>query len=97
MVRQTQPKNKAAHPAAPVMSNTTKVKAGIIPAKPQAKRVTKDAKIQELEAEIARLKNPDGPHPSKEPFVCTLPLFSVFSLTCPSFLVVEVQEVTNLK
>lgn len=37
MVRQTRPKNKAAHPTAPVMSNTAKVKAGIIPAKPQAK------------------------------------------------------------
>ena len=73
MVRQTRAKNKTTHPAAPVMSEAAKVKAGITPAKPRAKRMTKDATIRELEARIAQLENPDGPHPSKEPLVRASP------------------------
>lgn len=51
------------------MSEAAKVKAGITPAKPRAKRMTKDAMIQELEARIAQLESPDDAHPSKEPLV----------------------------
>ena len=78
MVLQTQPKNKSAHPAAPVMSEAAKVKAGIVPAKPHSKRMTKDARIQELKAQIAQFEKPDDPHPSKEPLVRASPL----TLTC---------------
>ena len=67
---QTRPKNKNSHPAAPVMGRAAKVKAGITPVKPRAKRMTKDAKIRELEAQLAQFKNPEGSHPSKEPLVC---------------------------
>ena len=77
MVRQTWPKNKIAHPTAPVMSKAAKVKAGIIPAKPRSKRMMKDARIQELEAQIAQFENPNDPHPSKEPSVCASPLSHV--------------------
>ena len=74
MKRQTRPKNKTAHPAAPVMSEAAKVKAGITSAKPRPKRMTKDATIRELEARIAQLENPDDAHPSKEPLVRIPPL-----------------------
>lgn len=96
MVRQTRVKNKTAHPAAPVMSEASKVKAGIAPAKPRAKRMTKDAMIQELEAWIAQLERPDESHPSKEPLVRVSPfLVRVRCLICPSSLGVEVQEATG--
>ena len=98
MVCQTQPTNKTAHPAAPVMSTTAKVKAGITPAKPCAKQMTKDARIQELEAQIAQFKNPDDQHLSKEPLVRASLLISyAHSLTLPSFSVLEVPEVMNLE
>jgi len=69
MARGTRSSTKTARPAAPVMSNAAKVKAGITPAKPRSKRMTKDATIRELEARIAQLENPDDLHPSKEPLV----------------------------
>ena len=67
----TRPKNKKAHPAAPVMSNTAKVKAGI-PMKKHVKRTTKDDTIQELQAQITVLKDLSGEPFSKEPLVCNL-------------------------
>lgn len=69
----TRPKNKKAHPAAPVMSDAAKVKAGI-PTKKRAKRVTKDETIRELKAKLASLENPGGEPFSKEPLVCWLRL-----------------------
>ena len=66
---ETRHRNKNAHPAAPVMTEAAKVKAGIQPAKPRKKRTTKEARIRELEEEVARLKHPDDAHPSKEPLV----------------------------
>ena len=67
----TRPKNKKAHPAAPVMSNAAKVKAGI-PTKKRPKRTTKDDTIRELQAQIAALKDPSGEPFSKEPLVRNL-------------------------
>jgi len=78
MVRETRSSNKTAHPATPVMSTAAKVKAGITPAKPRAKRMTKNATIRELEARIAQLENPDDLHPSKEPLVCVPHLSCVY-------------------
>ena len=74
MVSQTRLRNKTVHPAAPVMTNAAKVKAGIEPAKPRKKRMTKDAKIRKLEDEIARLKHLGDSHPSNEPLVSVFPL-----------------------
>lgn len=76
MVRKTRSGNKTTHPAAPVMSEAAKVKAGIVPAKPRTKRMTKDATIRELQERIAQLENPNDPHPSKEPLVRTSPFIS---------------------
>ena len=73
MVAETRRRNKSAHPAAPVMTEAAKVKAGITPAKPRKKRTTKEARIRELEEEVARLRHPDDAHPSKEPLVSALP------------------------
>ena len=67
----TCPKNKKAHPAAPVMSDATKVKASI-PTKKCAKRTTKDNTIQELQAQIVVLKDLSGEPFSKEPLVHNL-------------------------
>ena len=66
----THPKNKSAHPAALVMMNAAKQKAGI-KTKPTQKRVTKDQTICELQARIATLENPFGEPFSKEPLVRT--------------------------
>jgi hypothetical protein len=78
MDRRTRPQNKTARPAAVVMTEKAKVKAGIKQAKTHSKRPTKDAKIRALEARIAELEHPDDPHPSKEPLVSTS-LFSIRS------------------
>ena len=67
----TRSQNKSARPAAPVMTEGAKVKAGIQPAKPRCKGKTKDAKIRGLKVRIAELEHPDDPHPSREPLVCT--------------------------
>ena len=69
----TRPKNKKAHPAAPVMSEAAKQKAGI-PTKKRAKKVTKDDTIRELKARLAALENPGGELFSKEPLVRSLRL-----------------------
>ena len=68
MVASTRPKNKLAHPAAPVMTEAAKQKAGI-KTKRRPKRVTKDATIQELQARINALENPGEETCSKEPLV----------------------------
>lgn len=67
----TRPKNKNAHPAAPVMTKAAKEKAGI-KTKPTQRRITKDQTIRELQARIAALENPDEGEFSKEPLVRTL-------------------------
>lgn len=75
MAGRTRAQNIAARPAAPVVTEAAKVKAGIKPAKPRSKRMTKDAKIRELEALVAELEHPDDPHPSKEPLVSSPSFF----------------------
>lgn len=65
----TRAKNQLAHPAAPVMSEAAKRKAGI-KTKPRPKRKTKAQQIQELEARLAAMEDPDGEVLSKEPLVC---------------------------
>lgn len=65
----TCPANKNAHPAAPVMSNKAKTKAGV-PTKRQTKEPSKAEKIRILEARIAILENPEDTAPiSQEPLV----------------------------
>jgi hypothetical protein len=64
----TRTKNKSAHPAAPVMTEAAKKKAGI-PTKRRSKKATKDDTIRELEARIAALESPGGDPFSKEPLV----------------------------
>ena len=71
-VAETRCRNESAHPAAPVMTKATKVKAGINPAKPCKKRMTKEARICELKEEVVWLKHLDDAHPSKEPLVSVL-------------------------
>ena len=71
MVTSTRAKNKLAHPAAPIMTEAAKRKAGI-KHKQRPKRVTKDETIRELQAQIAALKNPEGETFSKEPLVCKI-------------------------
>jgi len=70
MVASTRPKNKLAHPAAPVMTEAAKQKAGI-KAKRRSKKPTKDKTIRELQARIAAFENPHEETFSKEPLVCT--------------------------
>ena len=66
----TRSQNRSARPAAPVITEGAKVKAGIQPAKPCRKGKTKDAEIRGLKVRIAELEHPDDPHPSREPLVC---------------------------
>ena len=66
----TRARNKDVHPAAPVMSEATKLKAGIITTKRRSKKPTKAEEIRELRAKVAALENPDDTNPtSKEPLV----------------------------
>lgn len=66
----TRAKNKNAHPAAPVMTEAAKIKAGIPSTKSRAKKPTKDQQIRELEARLAALERPDeAATVSKEPLV----------------------------
>lgn len=65
----TRLKNKTTHPAAPVMSQAAKIRAGV-PTKRQNKKVTKDEKIRLLEARLAALEHPDDTATiSKDPLV----------------------------
>lgn len=75
----TRAKNKLTHPAAPVMSDAAKRKAGI-KTKRRQKRVTKDETIRELQARIAALENPDEESFSKEPLVRTHQLLCACTL-----------------
>jgi len=68
MVASTHIKNKLSHPAALVMTNATKQKAGI-KTKQRPKRMTKDQTIKELQACLDALENPDEELFSKEPLV----------------------------
>jgi hypothetical protein len=72
MVASTRPKNKLAHPAAPVMTETAKRKAGIKTNR-RPKKPTKDETIRLLQAQIAALENPHEESFSKEPLVCVKP------------------------
>ena len=87
MVATTHPKNKLSHPAAPVMTQAAKKKAGI-KVKQRPKKATKDDTIQELRAHIAALENPDEGPFSKEPLVRIQISNSilVYVLTPPSLL-----------
>lgn len=64
----THAKNKTTHPAAPVMSDNAKIKAGIL-TKRHSKKGTKDDTIWALEARIASSENPGGEQFTKEPLV----------------------------
>ena len=79
----TRPKNKNAHPAAPVMTKAAKEKVGI-KTKPTQRRVTKDQTIRELQARLAALENPSEGEFSKEPLVCTADLRAHQPLTTSS-------------
>ena len=69
----TRARNKDVHPAAPVMSEAAKVKAGIVSTKRRSKRPTKAEEIRQLRAQIAAMENPDDTNPtSKEPLVSSL-------------------------
>ena len=59
MVAGTRIKNKTTHPAAPVMTEAAKIKAGIPSAKRRTKKPTKDEQIQELKARLAAVEFPD--------------------------------------
>ena len=63
----TRTKNQFQHPAAPVMTKAAKEKASIIKKRP--KKATKDDTIQELQARLAALEDPNGEPFSKEPLV----------------------------
>ena len=81
MVVSTRTKNKLTHPAAPVMTDAAKRKAGIkIKTKSHPKRMTKDQTIKELQARINALENPDEEPFSKEPLVRNLPYLSSHTL-----------------
>lgn len=67
----TRGKNKVVHPAAPVMSDNAKRKAGI-KTKARSRRVTKDQQIRELKAQVFALENPGSDPFSKEPLVCII-------------------------
>ena len=72
----TRPQNKGKHPAAPVMSEAAKVKAGIKSAKRRTKKPTKDEQIRQLQARLDALENPDQTDPvSNEPLVNLILLF----------------------
>ena len=68
MVTTTRAKNKTSHPAAPVMTRAAKEKAGI-KTQPRHPRITKDQKIQLLEAQLAVYENPEEESFSTEPLV----------------------------
>ena len=66
----TRTKNKSTHPAAPVMTDAARIKAGIPPAKRRTKKMTKDEQIRELQARLAATEYPDeATVVSKDPLV----------------------------
>ena len=77
MVVATRKKNKATHPAAPVMTEAAKIKAGIPSTKHRTKKRTKDKQIQELKARLATAEQPDKMVAvSKDPLVSWQPFFT---------------------
>lgn len=64
----TRAKNQNAHPAAPLMTEAAKQKAGIN-SKRRLKKVTKAQTIRELQARLSALENPGEELFSKEPLV----------------------------
>ena len=82
----TRAKNKTAHPAAPVMTNAAKIKAGI-PTKRRTKKPSQKEQIRELEARLEAFEHPDETPPiSKEPLVSPVPISrSAPSLTVNQF------------
>ena len=77
MVASTRAKNKLAHPAAPVMTEAAKQKAGIKAKRRSNRGPTKDEKIRALEAKLDALENPHQGSFSKEPLVRIL--FSLYT------------------
>lgn len=66
----TRSKNKNTHPAAPVMTDAAKIKAGIPPANRRVRKQTKNDQIRELQARLAAVEHPDEVTAvSKEPLV----------------------------
>lgn len=83
----TRPKNRTAHPAAPVMTRAAKTKAGIpSTAKPRAKRPVND-KLREIEARLSVMENPDDATAiSRDPLVSSITLSYVLAhLTVTQF------------
>lgn len=68
MVASTRPKNRQAHPTAPVMTKAAKTKAGIKTNR-RKKKPTKDETIRQLQARIDALENPHEEELSKDPLV----------------------------
>ena len=69
----TRPRNRHVHPAAPVMTDAARERAGIQP-KRRSRRITKNETIRRLQAQIHTLENLDGESFSNEPLVrSTLP------------------------
>ena len=60
--------NSLRHPAAPIMTNAAKAKAGIKHKQPK-KKVMQKERIQQLEARINKLESGDGELSSKKPLV----------------------------
>ena len=77
----TRPKNKTTHPAAPVMSESAKIKAGI-PTTKRRKKLPMGDRIRELEARLAVYEHPDDTTPvSKEPLVSIVRNFYIANQT----------------
>jgi len=66
----TRSNNKNKHPAAPLMTEAAKVKAGIPSGKRRTKKPTKDEQIRELQARLTAAENPhEAIAVSREPLV----------------------------
>jgi hypothetical protein len=77
----TRAKNKGAHPAAPVMTDAAKIRAGI-PTKRQSKKLSKGDQIRELQARLDAFERPnDTATVSKEPLVSENTFLLCSSLT----------------
>jgi hypothetical protein len=72
-MRATRSKNKKAHPAAPIMTESEKTKAGIAPKR--SRKLNQREQIRVLEARLAIANNPDeSAVVSKEPLVGSVKL-----------------------
>lgn len=69
----TRKQNKTTHPAAPVMSKSAKIRAGIAPELSRSKKQTKDEQIRTLKARLDALENLDETATvSRDPLVMLL-------------------------